>query len=81
MTFTHLAHLVNSYSSFKTQLGHHLSYHSGQPFQTWVPTVPLFLRITVPPNHLGVSLPTGQRLQLAHLCVPRSQPGAWATHS
>ena len=56
-TFTHLPHLVNSYSSFKTP--NHLSYHPRQPFQTWVPTAPLFLRISLPPNCLLVSLPHG----------------------
>lgn len=57
MPFTHLLHLVNSYSSFKTP--NHLYYHPRQPFQTWVPTAPLFLRTSLPPNCLLVSLPHG----------------------
>ena len=62
MTFTHHLHLVNSYSSLKTP--NHLSYRPRQPFQTWVPTASLFLRTSLPPNCLLVSLPLGDSSRL-----------------
>lgn len=57
MFFHYLIHLVNSYTTFKTQLRHHLSCHSRLLFQIRAPTAPC------PENHptfscLGVRLPT-----------------------